>query len=121
LILFFRQFGRQVERFEHLEASLRRPRSQQGQPCESIVKARSFATSGVPSTNSSVILRRNAETLCYTAAQRVPGSRSMNQTMPPRPEIKLEVYNGPLDLLLALIEQQRLEITVVSLARVAEQ
>ncbi len=45
----------------------------------------------------------------------------MNQTMPPRPEIKLEVYNGPLDLLLALIEQQRLEITVVSLAQVAEQ
>jgi len=45
----------------------------------------------------------------------------MNQTMPPRPEIQLEVYNGPLDLLLALIEQQRLDITVVSLAQVAEQ
>lgn len=41
--------------------------------------------------------------------------------MPPRPEIQLDVYNGPLDLLLALIEQQRLDITVVSLAQVAQQ
>lgn len=45
----------------------------------------------------------------------------MNHTMHRRPEIQLDVYNGPLDLLLALIEQQRLDVTVVSLAQVAEQ
>lgn len=38
-----------------------------------------------------------------------------------KPQLELETYNGPLDLLLQLIEQQRLDITTISLAQVAEQ
>jgi segregation and condensation protein A len=38
-----------------------------------------------------------------------------------RPQIQLEIYSGPLDLLLSLIEQRQLDITAISLARVAEQ
>lgn len=36
-------------------------------------------------------------------------------------KVKVEQFEGPLDLLLQLIEEQRLDITVVSLARVTEQ
>lgn len=36
-------------------------------------------------------------------------------------EIKLDQFEGPLDLLLELVEQQKLEITQVSLAQVTEQ
>ncbi len=36
-------------------------------------------------------------------------------------EVSLEVFSGPLDLLLHLIEQQQLDITTVSLARVTDQ
>jgi segregation and condensation protein A len=36
-------------------------------------------------------------------------------------EVDLEVFTGPLDLLLHLIEQQQLDITTVSLARVTDQ
>lgn len=36
-------------------------------------------------------------------------------------EVKLEVFQGPLDLLLTLIEREELDITVVSLARVTGQ
>ena len=36
-------------------------------------------------------------------------------------EVDLEVFSGPLDLLLHLIEQQQLDITTVSLARVTDQ
>jgi segregation and condensation protein A len=36
-------------------------------------------------------------------------------------EVNLEVFSGPLDLLLHLIEQQQLDITTVSLARVTDQ
>lgn len=39
----------------------------------------------------------------------------------PKPQLQLDNYNGPLDLLLSLIEQHRLDITAVSLAQVAEQ
>lgn len=46
---------------------------------------------------------------------------STNQAMPDRPQLHLERYNGPLDLLLTLIEQQRLDITEISLAQVADQ
>ncbi|RME33714.1 MAG: chromosome segregation protein ScpA, partial [Thermoflexia bacterium] len=35
--------------------------------------------------------------------------------------VRLPVFEGPLDLLLALIEQQQLDITAVSLAQVADQ
>lgn len=38
-----------------------------------------------------------------------------------KPQLQLENYTGPLDLLLSLIEQQRLDITAISLAKVAEQ
>lgn len=38
-----------------------------------------------------------------------------------KPQLELANYNGPLDLLLGLIEQQRLEITAISLAQVTEQ
>lgn len=38
-----------------------------------------------------------------------------------KPYLQLNNYNGPLDLLLSLIEQQRLDITAISLAQVAEQ
>ncbi len=38
-----------------------------------------------------------------------------------KPQIQLDNYTGPLDLLLGLIEQQRLDITAISLAKVAEQ
>jgi len=38
-----------------------------------------------------------------------------------KPQLQLANYNGPLDLLLSLIEQQRLDITAISLAQVAEQ
>jgi segregation and condensation protein A len=38
-----------------------------------------------------------------------------------KPHIQLEAYNGPLDLLLSLIEQHRLDITTISLAQVADQ
>ncbi len=38
-----------------------------------------------------------------------------------KPQLQLNNYNGPLDLLLNLIEQQRLDITAISLAQVAEQ
>lgn len=38
-----------------------------------------------------------------------------------KPLIQLDVYQGPLDLLLSLIEQQRLDITAISLAQVADQ
>lgn len=48
---------------------------------------------------------------------------SNNQAMhePARPQLQLEIYNGPLDLLLSLIEQRQLDITTISLAQVAEQ
>ena len=36
-------------------------------------------------------------------------------------QVRLEVYEGPLDLLLQLIERQEMDITQVSLARVADQ
>ncbi len=36
-------------------------------------------------------------------------------------QVKLEVFEGPLDLLLKLIEQEALDITLVSLARVTDQ
>lgn len=39
----------------------------------------------------------------------------------PKPQLQLDNYNGPLDLLLSLIEQQRLDITAISLAQVADQ
>lgn len=45
----------------------------------------------------------------------------MNQTTFSKPHVQLDAYTGPLDLLLALIEQQRLDITAISLAQVAEQ
>ena len=35
--------------------------------------------------------------------------------------VELEVFAGPLDLLLQLIEQQQMDITAVSLARVTDQ
>lgn len=38
-----------------------------------------------------------------------------------KPQLELANYSGPLDLLLGLIEQQRLDITAISLAQVAEQ
>ncbi len=38
-----------------------------------------------------------------------------------KPQLQLDNYTGPLDLLLSLIEQQRLDITAISLAQVAEQ
>lgn len=38
-----------------------------------------------------------------------------------RPQLELANYSGPLELLLGLIEQQRLDITAISLAQVAEQ
>ncbi len=38
-----------------------------------------------------------------------------------KPQIQLDLYSGPLDLLLSLIEQQRLDITAISLAQVADQ
>ncbi|MBV9786837.1 MAG: segregation/condensation protein A [Chloroflexi bacterium] len=38
-----------------------------------------------------------------------------------KPQLQLESYSGPLDLLLSLIEQRQLDITTISLARVAEQ
>lgn len=41
--------------------------------------------------------------------------------MQPKPQLELAIYSGPLDLLLNLIEQERLDITTVSLAQVAEQ
>lgn len=37
------------------------------------------------------------------------------------PEFKLEQFSGPLDLLLALIEQEKLSITEIALAKVTEQ
>lgn len=40
---------------------------------------------------------------------------------PAKPLLQLNNYNGPLELLLSLIEQQRLDITAISLAQVAEQ
>jgi segregation and condensation protein A len=40
---------------------------------------------------------------------------------PTKPQIQLDNYAGPLDLLLSLIEQRQLDITAISLARVAEQ
>lgn len=39
----------------------------------------------------------------------------------PKPIVSLPVFEGPLDLLLQLIEQQRLDITAIALARVADQ
>ncbi len=36
-------------------------------------------------------------------------------------QVELEVFSGPLDLLLHLIEQQQLDITTISLARVTDQ
>lgn len=41
--------------------------------------------------------------------------------LPMKPQLELDNYSGPLDLLLGLIEQQRLDITVISLAQVANQ
>lgn len=38
-----------------------------------------------------------------------------------KPQLQLDNYSGPLELLLTLIEQQRLDITAISLAQVAEQ
>lgn len=38
-----------------------------------------------------------------------------------KPQLELDNYSGPLELLLGLIEQQRLDITAISLAQVAEQ
>lgn len=38
-----------------------------------------------------------------------------------KPQLALDNYSGPLELLLGLIEQQRLDITAISLAQVAEQ
>lgn len=38
-----------------------------------------------------------------------------------KPQLELDGFSGPLDLLLNLIEQQRLDITAISLAQVAEQ
>jgi segregation and condensation protein A len=38
-----------------------------------------------------------------------------------KPQLQLTNYNGPLDLLLSLIEQRQLDITAISLAQVAEQ
>jgi segregation and condensation protein A len=38
-----------------------------------------------------------------------------------KPQLQLDLYNGPLDLLLSLIEQHRLDITAISLAQVADQ
>ena len=48
---------------------------------------------------------------------------SNNQAMleSTKPQLQLESYSGPLDLLLSLIEQRQLDITTISLARVAEQ
>lgn len=48
---------------------------------------------------------------------------SNNQAMleSAKPQLQLESYSGPLDLLLSLIEQRQLDITTISLARVAEQ
>jgi segregation and condensation protein A len=40
---------------------------------------------------------------------------------PVKPQLELDNYSGPLELLLGLIEQQRLDITAISLAQVAEQ
>lgn len=39
----------------------------------------------------------------------------------PKPIVSLPAFEGPLDLLLQLIEQQRLDITVITLAHVADQ
>ena len=41
-------------------------------------------------------------------------------TLPPY-QVQLPVFEGPLDLLLHLIEQQELDITVISLAQVTDQ
>jgi segregation and condensation protein A len=38
-----------------------------------------------------------------------------------KPQLELTIYSGPLDLLLSLIEQQRLDITAISLSQVADQ
>ncbi|MBN1935083.1 MAG: segregation/condensation protein A [Anaerolineae bacterium] len=40
---------------------------------------------------------------------------------PPTYQVKLEVFEGPLDLLLKLVEQEALDITLISLARVTDQ
>ncbi len=45
----------------------------------------------------------------------LPGTRSSTY------QVKLEVFEGPLDLLLKLIEQEALDITAISLARVTDQ
>ena len=42
-------------------------------------------------------------------------------TQAARPIVSLSVFEGPLDLLLQLIEQQRLDITAIALAQVADQ
>jgi segregation and condensation protein A len=39
----------------------------------------------------------------------------------PKPTVSIELFEGPLDLLLQLIEQQRLDITAIALADVADQ
>lgn len=49
------------------------------------------------------------------------GSNNHAMLVSAKPHIKLETYTGPLDLLLQLIEQHQLDITAISLARVADQ